>query len=131
MTTREPNQPTNATIVEGEYDPSVLAKVAYEIKLSRIGPGNVEFTLTLNGLVFGSMPFDNLVKAATRIDPDHAVGSELQIQKLRKETAEAKAAMYDWQAKAEQLEKKLHEADAKLVEAHKDYRDLQDRVALV
>jgi hypothetical protein len=131
MTTREPNQPTNATIVEGEYDPSVLAKVAYEIKLSRIGPGNVEFTLTLNGLVFGSMPFDNLVKAATRIDPDHAVGPELQIQKLRKETAEAKATMYDWQAKAEQLEKKLHEANAKLDEAHKDYRDLQDRVALV
>jgi glycosyltransferase involved in cell wall biosynthesis len=121
--TREPNQPTSATIVEGEYDPSVLAKVAYEIKLSRIGPGNVEFTLTLNGLVFGSMPFDNLVKAATRIDPDHAAGSELQIQKLRKETAEAKAAMYDWQAKAEQLEKKLHEAN-------EAYRDLQDRVAL-
>jgi hypothetical protein len=105
--TREPHQPTYATIVVGEYDPSVLGKIAYEVRLARKGPGVVEFTLTINGMTCGQLPFDNLVKSATRIDPDHAVGSELQIQKLRRETAEAKAAMYDWRAKAEQLEEKL------------------------
>jgi glycosyltransferase involved in cell wall biosynthesis len=105
--TREPHRPTYAVIVEGAYDPSVLSKVGYEVRLVRNGPGSVAFTLTLNGQVFGQLPFDNLVKAATRIDPDHAVGTELQIQKLRRETAEARAEMYDWRAKAEQLEEKL------------------------
>ena len=110
--TREPNQPTAATIVEGEYDPSVLAKVAYEIKLTRNGPGNVEFTLVIDGHVCGKLPFDNLVKAATRIDPDHAIGSEKQIQKLRREVAEAQAEKFDWQAKAEQLEQRLKQYEA-------------------
>ena len=105
--TRPPHQPTHAVIVEGEYDPSVLGKIAYEIRLTCPAPGAVELRFTLNGMVYGSMPFDNLIKAATRIDPDHAVGAELQIQKLRKETAEARAEMYDWRAKAEQLEEKL------------------------
>lgn len=105
--TREPHRPSEAVIVIGEYSPSVLGKIAYEVRLARKGPGVVEFTLTINGMICGQLPFDNLVKSATRIDPDHAVGPELQIQKLRRETAEANAAMYDWRARAEQLEEKL------------------------
>jgi glycosyltransferase involved in cell wall biosynthesis len=85
--------------------------VPYSVKLVRVGSGNVEFLLTIDGKVFAKLPFENLVKAATRIDPDHAVGAERQIQKLRRETAEAKAEMYDWQARAKQLEEKLRAFD--------------------
>jgi hypothetical protein len=105
--TRAPHQPTHAVIVEGAYDPSVLGKIAYEIRLICNGPGAVELRFTLNGMTYGAMPFDNLIKAATRIDPDHAVGPEAQIQQLRRETAEARAEMYDWQARTKQLEEKL------------------------
>jgi hypothetical protein len=107
--TREPNQPSAATIVEGMFNitDDTSSPAPYAVTLTRKGPGAVEFTLTIDGKIHGRMPFDNLVKAATRIDPDHAVGSEKQIRELRKETAEAKAEMYDWQAKALQLEEKL------------------------
>ena len=105
--TRAPHQPAHAVIVEDAYDPSVLGKIAYEIRLTCPAPSVVELRFTLNGMVYGSMPFDNLVKAATRIDPDHAVGTELQIQKLRRESASALAEMYDWRARAERAEAKL------------------------
>jgi hypothetical protein len=108
--TRQPNQPLGASIVEGDFDSRTSAtpdSVPYVITLTRAQPGLVEFTLKIDGKICGRMPFDNLVKAATRIDPDHAVGPEKQIQKLRRETAEAKAQMYDWQAKAVQLEEQL------------------------
>jgi hypothetical protein len=111
--TRDPHQPDYATLVEGEFDDfnwidhDNPCPVPYVIRLTRKGPGNVELTLMINGKVCGLLPFDNLVKAATRIDPDHAVGAEAQIQKLRRETADAKAEMYDWQARAKQLEEKL------------------------
>lgn len=106
--TREPHQPTFATIVEGEYstvnnnDPGEA--VAYDVTLTRKGLGVVEFCLTIDGKTCGQMPFDNLVKAATRIDPDHAVGAEKQIRELREQVAKARAEMYDWRAKAEQFE---------------------------
>lgn len=114
--------PTEATVVEGEVSPDALYgaqsaynrddDVVYRIKLVRKEPGNVEFLLTINGRVCGQMPFDNLIKASVRIDPHHASGPEKQIQKLRKETAEAKAEMYDWQAKAMQLEERLKQYEA-------------------
>ena len=108
--TREPHQPTYATVVEGDFDQDFLAgtnRIEYNVRLDRLGPGDVEFTLTINGRPCGKLPFDNLVKAATRIDPEHAVGPEKQIQKLRRDLAEAEAAKYDWQARAEQLEEKI------------------------
>jgi uncharacterized coiled-coil protein SlyX len=117
--TRAPHQPTYAMIVEGELDYQDLlkwtyaARAAYAIKLVKAGPGAVVFVLTIDDKVHGSLPFDNLVKAATRIDPDHVVGTELQIQKLRRETADARAEMYDWRAKAEKLEERLADPDEK------------------
>lgn len=113
--TREPHQPSSATIVEGDIVIDHLddsKNTEYKVALTRKGPGNVEFTLVIDGRPCAQLPFDNLVKAATRIDPDHAVGSEKQIQQLRKETAEAKAAMYDWQAKALQLEERVKQYEA-------------------
>lgn len=108
--TREPHQPTFAIIVEGDIVKDSIDdsnNIDYKVYLDRLGPGNVEFVLIVCNKVCGKLPFDNLVKAATRIDPDHAVGPEKQIQTLRREAAEAKAAMYDWQARAEQLEEKI------------------------
>lgn len=108
--TREPHQPTYAVIVEGDIVKDSIddsKNIEYKVYLDRLGPGNVEFVLIVCNKVCGKLPFDNLVKAATRIDPDHAVGPEKQIQTLRREAAEAKAAMYDWQARAEQLEEKI------------------------
>jgi hypothetical protein len=104
--TREPYQPTYAEVVSGTYALGDL-QVPYSVKLTPLAPGDVQFTLTIHDRICGQMPFDNLVKAATRIDPDHAVGSEKQIQTLRREVAEARAEMYDWRARAEQLEAKL------------------------
>jgi hypothetical protein len=114
--TREPHQPTFAVVVEGTYHDGTVddlqLTIPYAIRLDRVGPGAIEFTLTINNKICGQLPFDNLVKAATRIDPDNAVGPEKQIQKLRKETAEARAEMYDWQAKALQLEERLKQYEA-------------------
>jgi hypothetical protein len=114
--TREPNQPSQATIVEGEIqlfeNGDETRKIDYQVRLDRIAPGNVEFKLLLDGNLYGKLPFDNLVKAATRIDPDHAVGPEKQIQKLRHELATAQAEKFDWQAKAEQLEQRLKQYEA-------------------
>lgn len=111
-----------ATIVEGEVSPDALygalspynrdEDLKYQVKLVRKEPGNVEFLLTINGRICGQMPFDNLIKAQVRLDPDHASGPEKQIQKLRRETAEARAQMYDWQAKAMQLEERLKQYEA-------------------
>lgn len=107
--TREPHQPSHAVIVEGELScaENAVYEIIYQVRLERLGPGNVEFKLILDGRPCGTLPFDNLVKAATRIDPEHAVGPEKQIQQLRKDVSEARAAMYDWQAKAEKLEEKI------------------------
>lgn len=108
--TREPHQPTYAVIVEGDIVKDSIDdsnNIDYKVYLDRLGPGNVEFVLIVCNKVCGKLPFDNLVKAATRIDPDHAVGSEKQIQQLRRELSEARAEKYDWQAKAEQLEEKI------------------------
>lgn len=108
--TREPNVPTAATIVEGV----IFDKVTYSVTLTRKAPGDVEFTLEIDGRTVGTLPFDNLVKAATRIDPDHVVGTEKQIRELRKETATAKAEMYDWQARALQAEQRAEDLDERL-----------------
>ena len=115
--TREPHQPTYAILVEGDIVKDHLddaKNVEYSVRLTRKGPGEVEFTLVINGKTCGQMPFDNFVKAATRIDPDHAVGAEKQIRELREQTAKARAEMYDWQARAEQAEAKAAESAAKL-----------------
>ena len=115
--TREPHQPTYAIAVEGDFEQDFLAgpnSIEYAVRLDRLGPGNVEFKLIINGRQCGTLPFDNLVKAATRIDPDHAVGPEKQIQKLRKEVSEARAEKYDWQARAEQLAEQVAQLEAKI-----------------
>jgi hypothetical protein len=119
--TREPHQPTYAILVDGTYYCSHCSAnhhqrsaIPYEIKLTRTGPGAVEFKLTIDGSAYGTMPFDNLVKAATRIDPDHAVGPEKQIRELREEVAKARAAMYDQQARADQAEQRVHALEAEL-----------------
>lgn len=102
--TREPHQPTSAVVVDGEFG---VNGITYQVKLDRIGPGNVEFRLIIDERTRGLMPFDNLVKAATRIDPDHAVGSEKQIRELREQAAKARGEMYDQQARADQAEAKV------------------------
>ncbi len=128
-TTREPHQPSHAVIVEGAIpffeNGDDTHKIDYQIRLERIGPGNVEFKLFLDGNLYGKLPFDNLVKAATRIDPDHAVGPERQIQKLRRELSEAQAEKFDWQAKAEQLEQRVEQLEQRLkaVAASSTYAD--------
>ncbi len=113
--TREPHQPSLAVIVEGDIVKDSIDdsnNIDYKVYLDRLDPGNVEFVLIICNKVCGKLPFDNLVKAATRIDPEHAVGSEKQIQTLRREVSEARAAMYDWQAKAEKLEEKIRAYEA-------------------
>lgn len=108
--TRAPNQPTEATIVEGEYCNSnndLGAPVPYSVKLTCRAPGTVEFTLTIDDHVHGRLPFDNLVKAATRVDPDHAIGPERQIRGLRQEVADANARMYEWQSRAMRAEERV------------------------
>lgn len=116
--TREPHQPTHAVVVEGELpffeNGDGTREIDYQVRLDRNGPGDVEFRLFINGELRGKLPFDNLVKAATRIDPEHAVGPEKQIQKLRREIADALAEKYDWQAKAEQLEAKVLQLEAQI-----------------
>ena len=116
--TREPHQPTYAIVVEGDITIDHLddaRNTEYQVRLDRTGPSAVEFTLTINGKICGKLPFDNLVKAATRIDPEHAIGAEKQIQQLRKQLSEARAEKFDWQARAEQLETKIaaYEASTK------------------
>lgn len=116
--TREPHQPTFAVVVEGDIpffeNGDLVRKIDYQVRLDRNAPGSVEFTLTVDGRICGKLPFDNLVKAATRIDPDHATGPEKQIRALRREAADALAKMYDWQARAGQLEEKVHALEAAL-----------------
>lgn len=99
-------------IVDGQIEYKGGDGVDYSIKLVRLGPGNIEFTLHINGYVCGRMPLDNIIKAAVRMDPEHASGPEKQIQALRREVAEAKAKAYDWQAKAMRLEKNLQDLNA-------------------
>lgn len=119
--TRDPHQPTYAILVDGTYycshcstDHHQRSAIPYEIRLTRTGPGVVEFKLTIDGGAYGTMPFDNLVKAATRIDPDHAVGPEKQIQELRREVATARAETYDWRSKAELAELRILTLEAEL-----------------
>jgi hypothetical protein len=78
-----------ATIVEGE---NFIAKLVYR------GPGDVVLVLRIDEEEAGFVPFDNLIKAQVRLDPDHASGPEKQIQELRREAAEAKAQVYDMEA---------------------------------
>lgn len=109
---RKPTVPTEATIVGGDIVKDSIdssKNIEYKVSLIRNGPGNVEFLLTIDGKICGKLPFDNLVKAQVRLDPDHASGPERQIQKLRQETAEARALMYDWQAQAMQLAERLRQ----------------------
>jgi len=127
--TREPNQSTTATIVEGEYcnsnnDPG--APVPYEVALTCKGPGQVEFTLKIDGAICGRMPFDNLVKAATRVDPDHAVGSEKQIRDLRQDVADAKARMYEWQARATVAEERVAGLDDRIAVLEENLKAFQE-----
>lgn len=122
--TRDPYQPTYAVVVEGEYRDGDVTDlqltIPYSVRLDRTGPGQIEFTLTINGKTCGKLPFDNLVKAATRIDPDHAAGPEAQIRKLRDDLAKSDAAKYDWQVKAEQLEARVQTLEAMLIDAARD-----------
>jgi hypothetical protein len=98
---RAPHQSDAATVVAGE------TPVPYAVELRRQGPGAVEFILVIADRVCGKLPFDNLIKAQVRIDPDHASGPERQVQELRKELSEARAQMYDWQARALMAEERL------------------------
>jgi hypothetical protein len=86
--------PKEATIVEGDN---------YRVRLVREGPGEVVFLLEIDDNEVGEVPFDNLIKAQVRIDPDHASGPEKQIQALRREAAQAKAEVYDMEALRLQL----------------------------
>lgn len=108
-------RPNKATIVEGDIvkdsiDPS--KNIEYSVSLVRNGPGDVEFLLVIDGRICGKLPFDNLIKAQVRLDPNHVSGPEKQIQKLRKETAEARAQMYDWQARALLAEERVAKYEA-------------------
>jgi len=98
-----------ATIVEGDN---------YRVKLIRRGPGDVVFLLEIAGRVCGEMPFDNLVKAVTRIDPDHASAAEKQIQALRLDVAEAKGKLID----AEYLQIQLRNTERARVLAENERR---------
>lgn len=108
--TRAPNRPTEATIVEGDDRAGAFAELndnTWIATLERRGPGEVFFLLKINDKIRAQVPFDNLVKAAVRIDPDYATGPERQIQDLREKLAKAEAKRYDEQARADQLEARL------------------------
>lgn len=104
-----------ATIVEGDN---------YRARLVCRGPGDVVFVLEIDGREAGSAPFDNLIKAQVRIDPDHASGPQKQIQELRREAAEAKAEVYDMEA----LRLQLRDANAARYIAEKERDQLLDQL---
>lgn len=90
----------------------------YKAKLVRRGPGDVVFVLEINGRVCGEMPFDNLIKVNTRLDPDHASFAEKQIRELRTELAIAKGRVIDMEV----LETRLHAMEQALEQAERDRR---------
>lgn len=108
--TRAPNVPTEATIVEGDDSARSHLRdtdTTWLAKLVRRGPGDVIFELHVNSQQRAQVPFDNLVKAATRIDPDHAAGSERQIRELREQLAKERAKTYELQALNTALEERV------------------------
>lgn len=100
--------PNESTIVEGDN---------YKVKLVRRGPGDVVFLLEIDGKVC-ELPFDNLVKANTRLDPDHASFAEKQIVALRREAAEAKGRVIDMEI----LEMRVRSAERAVEQAERDRR---------
>jgi hypothetical protein len=85
----------------------------FEAKLVCDEPGDVKFVLTIDGELQGTAPFDNVVKAATRIDPEHASVAEKQIKALRAEVGHLRGQLVDEQVlrtKVNQLERAMEMA---------------------
>lgn len=95
-------QPSEITLVEGDN---------YKVRLVRRGPGDVIFLLEIDGKSCGELPFDNMVKATTRIDPDHASAAEKQIAELRREVAEARGKVFDMEHLRTRLQQVEHRAE--------------------
>jgi hypothetical protein len=95
---REPNRPTELTLIQG-----TVRGVPYTVEVKRGRANGMEMILTIDNIPCGGVPIDNLVKAATRIDPDHANESEKQIQKLREELSKSEALRYEQLAEIELL----------------------------
>ena len=120
--TRAPNVPTEATIVEGDDSGRAFLRdgdTTWLARLVRRGPGDVIFELHVNSHQRAQVPFDNLIKAATRIDPDHAIGPEKQIRELREQLAKERAKTYELQA----LNTTLEERVARLEAAHQAFSE--------
>jgi hypothetical protein len=90
----------NVVVVEGD---DWRNQQPFNVRLVRRGPGDVLFTLTINGTLRATVPLDNFVKAAGRIDPDYATGAEREIQKLRVELGRALSDAVDAQMAVKRL----------------------------
>jgi len=86
--------PTYAVIVDG---------VNFCVRLTRRSPGDVVFTIEIEGCCVGEVPWDNLVKANTRIDPDYASAPEKQIRELRSDVARLRGEIIDQDVLRQQL----------------------------
>jgi TolA-binding protein len=76
---------------------SIIVGDRFEAKLVCEKPGDVNFVLTIDGNPEGTVPFDNIVKARTRIDAEHASDAEKQIKSLRAEIAHLRGQLVDEQ----------------------------------
>lgn len=96
-----------AIVAEGDVALSERpAGVPFRVILRRRGPGQVVFLLDVGGRTYAEVPFDNLVKAATRIDPAHATVAEQQIRRLREELATALGRAVEAEARWQQAREK-------------------------
>lgn len=95
--TRAPHQPTYAVVVEGDD---------YALRVQP-HPDGARVILQINGAACANIPLDNLVKAATRIDPENASPVEAQIRSLRAALATSEARRYEAEARATIAEDRL------------------------
>lgn len=125
-----------AHIVDSFVGPNHNQNSLLKLELRRFGPGNVYLVCKIDESIRTSMPFDNLVKAMTRIDPDHASGPEKQIAELRNQLAEANGKVIDSQLKETQLRTQITELnrmikgqDASIVDMHEKMHYLETDLA--
>ena len=100
--TRAPHQPTAWTLVEAIHPAS---NVPVTLTLERHPDGvGVYLLLRIADRCFGKVAFDDLVKANTRLDPDHASVAEQQIAALRHQLAVAEGQRIELEVRNAHLE---------------------------
>jgi prefoldin subunit 5 len=75
----------------------------FEVRIIRLMPGSCELQVEINDQIVGRVPFDNVVKARTRVDPDHASEPEKQIAALRAEVSALRSRELDFQTARQQI----------------------------